>query len=224
MTAPRGRNIGKPGPDVVVEDEQLQFASELAMVALLRFLEHREVIVEFLFGFERRAVNALKLRICFVAFVIRAGDVGELERADVSRAHHVRPGAEIDELAVAVERNLFVRRNVFDDVELEFAGLGSFAQSGEPAFFSELERFVPRNFDPFERMVRFDFVFHLGLDLFEIIGRDAVGKIDIVIKAVLHRRARSELRFRPDFQNRRRKYVRRRMTKTLDIRHCRALL
>ena len=27
-----------------------------------------------------------------------------------------------------------------------------------------------RNFDPFERMIRFDFVFHLGLDLFEIIG------------------------------------------------------
>ena len=37
-------------------------------------------------------------------------------------------------------------------------------------FFAEFERFVSRNFDPFERMVRFDFVFHLGLDLFEIIG------------------------------------------------------
>ena len=66
-------------------------------------------------------------------------------------------------------------------------------------FVAERERFIPRNLDPLERMVRFDFVFHLGLDLFEIIGRDAVGKIHIVIKAVLHRRARSELRFRPDF-------------------------
>ena len=50
---------------VIVENEQFQFASELAMVALLRFLEHREVVIEFLFGFERRAVNALELRICF---------------------------------------------------------------------------------------------------------------------------------------------------------------
>ena len=73
-------------------------------------------------------------------------------------------------------------------------------------------------------MIRFDLVFHLGLDLFEIIGRDAVWKIHIVIKAVLHRRPCGELRFRPDFQNRCRKYVRRRMTKTFDIRHCRALL
>ncbi len=111
----------------------------------------------------------------------------------------MRPGAEIDEIAVAIERNFFVRRNVFDDVELEFARLGSFAQRSKPAFFAEGKRFVPRNFDSFERMVRFDFVFHLGLDFFEIIRRDAVGKIHIVIKAVLHRRPRSELRFRPDF-------------------------
>ena len=103
------------------------------MIALLRFLQHREVVVEFLFGFERRAVNALELRIFFVAFVIRAGDGGQLECADVSRAHHVRPRAEIDELAVAIERNLFVGRNVFDDVEFEFAGLGTFAQCREPA-------------------------------------------------------------------------------------------
>ena len=56
-----------------------------------------------------------------------------------------------------------------------------------------------RNFDPFERMIRLNFVLHLGLDLFEILGRNPVRKIDIVIKAVLHRRARSELCFRPDF-------------------------
>ena len=45
------------------------------MIALLRFLQHREVIVEFLFGFERGAVNALELRIFFVALVVRAGNV-----------------------------------------------------------------------------------------------------------------------------------------------------
>ncbi len=49
------------------------------MVALLRFLEHGEIFVEFLFGFERRAVNALELRIFFVAFVISAGDARESE-------------------------------------------------------------------------------------------------------------------------------------------------
>ena len=47
-------------------------------------------------------------------------------------------------------------------------------------------------------MVRFDLLFHLRLDLFEIVGRNAVRKIDIVIKTVFHRRPGSELRFRPD--------------------------
>ena len=97
------------------------------MISFLRFLQHREVIVEFLFVFERSAVNALQLRICLVALVVCAGDISELECADVSRAHHVRARAQIDELAIAVQRNFFIGRNVFDDIELVFAGLGTLA-------------------------------------------------------------------------------------------------
>jgi hypothetical protein len=73
-------------------------------------------------------------------------------------------------------------------------------------------------------MVGFDLLLHLGLDFFEIVRRNAVGKIDIVIKTVLDRRPGSELRFRPDFQNSRGKDVRRGMPEPLDIRHLRALL
>src|SRR5207302_1894546 len=117
----------KTWADVIVENEEFQFASKLAMIALLRFLEHGEIIVEFLFRFERGTVNALELRILFIAFVIGARDVGEFERADVSRAHHVWPRAEIDEITAAIERDLFVGRNVLDNVELELAWLWSFA-------------------------------------------------------------------------------------------------
>src|SRR5947208_12829838 len=108
------------------------------MIAFLRFLEHREVIIEFFPGFERGAVNALKLRICFVALVIRAGDTSQLESADVSRTHHVRTRAEIDKVAIAIERNFFLGWNVLDDVELEFAGLRTFGERGEPALFAKL--------------------------------------------------------------------------------------
>src|SRR4029077_5637382 len=90
------------GTDVVVDDVNLQFFAEFAVVALFPFLEHREVIVEFFLRFERRTVNALKLRIIFVALVISARDTGKFERADVSGAHHVRPGAEIDEVAIPI--------------------------------------------------------------------------------------------------------------------------
>ena len=73
------------------------------MIALLGFLEHGEIIVEFLFRLERGAVNPLELRIALVAFVVRTRHVGELEGADVSRPHHVRAGAEIDEITTAIE-------------------------------------------------------------------------------------------------------------------------
>ena len=81
---------------------------------------------------------------------------------------------------------------------LNLLGSASFAQRGKPAFLSEFERFVARNFHLLERMIRFDLLFHLRLDLFEIVRRNAVRKIDIVIKAVLHRRPGGELRFRPN--------------------------
>ena len=116
------------GADVVVDGEQPHLRADLAMVALLRLLEHREVGLQLGLVLERGAVDALELRILFVALVVGAGDVGELERADVARAHHVRPGAEIDEVAVAKERNLARLGNVLEDVELELARLRPLAQ------------------------------------------------------------------------------------------------
>ena len=71
-------------------------------------------------------------------------------------------------------------------------------------------------------MIRFDLLFHLRFDLFEIVRRDAVWKIDIVIKTILHGRPGSELRFRPNLQNRRCEYMRRGVTQPLDVRHRRA--
>ena len=110
------------------------------------------------------------MRILFVAFVVSARHVRELERADVSRAHDVRTCAKIDEIAAAIERNFFVRRNVFDDIDLEFTGFGAFAQRREPAFLSKFQRFIARNFNALEWMVRFDFLLHFRLDFLEIIG------------------------------------------------------
>ena len=136
----------------------------------------------------------------------------------------MRSGAEIEKLAVAIKRNRFVRRNVLDDVEFEFGWLGARAEGAEFATFCHGQRFITRNLDALEWMVRFDLLLHLGLDLLEVFGRDAMRQFDIVIKAVLDRRAGGELRFRPEFQNSRRQYVRRRMTKTFYIRHLCALL
>jgi hypothetical protein len=72
-------------------------------------------------------------------------------------------------------------------------------------------------------MIRFDLLFHLRLDLLEIIGRNAVRKIDIVIK-----RYRLAARPRTGLPARSSKWPspahERRMTQTLDVCHLRAHL
>src|SRR5205085_12060917 len=112
-----------------------------------------------------RSIKALKLWVLFVAFVIGARNTGQLERTDVSCPHHVRAGAEINEIAVAIERDLLAGRNGFDDVDLDLARLIAVAERGEASFFPELERFVARDLHFFEWMIGFDLLFHLGLDL-----------------------------------------------------------
>ena len=86
------------------------------------------------------------------------------------------------------------------------------------------QRLVARDDDPLERMVRFDLLFHLRLDLLEILGRDAVGQFDVVVKAVLDRRTGGELRFRPDLEDGRGQDVRSGVPQALDVGHLRALL
>ena len=111
---PFGSHSGRPGPTIVVEGEQPHLLADLAVVALLRLLQHREVGLHLGLVLEGGAVDALELRVLLVAFVVGAGDTQQLERADVAGAHHVRPGAEIDEIAVLIERDLFAFGNVFE--------------------------------------------------------------------------------------------------------------
>src|SRR5438552_14075450 len=73
-------------------------------------------------------------------------------------------------------------------------------------------------------MVGLDLFLHLCLDLLEIVRRDPVRKIEIVIETVFDRRPSGELRFRPDFQDRRREYMRRGVTQPLEVSHLRAHL
>ena len=135
----------------------------------------------------------------------------------------MRAGAEIDEIAVAIERDRFAFGNVLDDIELELARLGSRTKGAKFATFRHVQGFVARDFDALERMVRLDLLLHLRLDLLEILGRDAVRQLDVVIETVLDRRSGGELRFRPDLQNGGGQDVRRGMAQPFDVGHLGAL-
>ncbi len=68
------------------------------MIAFLGLFELRQIFVQFLLGEERRAVDALQLRVLFVPFPISARDREQLECLDFLGGGQVRTAAEIDEV------------------------------------------------------------------------------------------------------------------------------
>ena len=109
-----------------------------------------------------------------------------------------------------------------DDIELETRWRASFGKGREAPFARIVERLFTRHFDPFKGMIGLHFDLHLRLDLLEVVRRNAVLQLDIVIKSALDRRPRRELRLRPDAKNRRGQHMGARMAQPFQIGHLRA--
>ncbi len=97
MTVPLGSQSGRPGPNLFVEDEDLQLTAQFAMIALLGLFQHVEMLLEFLLVAPGRAVDALQHRVVLIAAPVGAGDSHELEavRRDLARVFHMRATTEI---------------------------------------------------------------------------------------------------------------------------------
>ena len=214
------------GADVFgVNHVQAHLRADLAVVAFLGLLQHLEVGLHLGLVLERRAVDALELRVFLVALVVRAGDAGELERADVAGAHHVRPGAEVNEVAVLEIGNLFAFGNVLQIADLELARItGPLAQPAEPAALRVFHRLLACDNHLLEDVVRLDLFLHLLFDLREVFRRDAMLQLHVVVKPVLHRRPGGKLRVRPQPQNGRGHHVGGRMPEPFELGHLRALI
>ncbi len=104
----------------VLNAEEVEFLAELAMVAALGFFELVQIFVEFLLLDEAGAVDALHLRIAFLALPVGAGDVHQLERLDAAGGRDVRAAAEVDEFAGGVEGDHRLDGFFLDQLALEF--------------------------------------------------------------------------------------------------------
>src|ERR1019366_6683437 len=95
------------------------------VVALLGLFELVEVVVELFLGVERRAVDALELRVLLVAEPVGSGDVEEFEGLDASGGRDVRTAAEVGELAGLVYGNFFIGLGeLLDEVTLHEVAFG----------------------------------------------------------------------------------------------------
>ena len=113
----------------------------------------------------------------------------------------MRPGAQVNEIAVLEIGNRLALGNVCQVAELELARVRPLAQPAQPAALGILDRLLARDDDFLEGVVRLDLLLHLRLDLREILRRDAVRQIHVVVKPVLDRRPGGELGVRPEPQN-----------------------
>ncbi len=164
--------------------EQVQRLADLAVVALLGFLDLHEVGLELLVAEPGGAVDALQLRVLLVAAPVGARHPHQLEGTELGRVGHVRAAAQVDPLALAVERDLLARRDdVVDDRGLELLALA----------LEEGDRGVLGHHAARHRQRLGHDAPHLVLDPGQVLGRERGLAREVVVEAVLDHRADRDL-------------------------------
>ena len=164
--------------------EQVHLLADLAVVALLRFLQLEEIGIQLLLVAPGGAVDPAEHRVAVIAAPIGAGHLHQLEGgADIARAAHMRPTAQIDPVSLLVERYRLALRQVLDQLDLVLLALRLEQRDGV----------VAGGDDPLEGRIRRDDLAHLRLDAGEILGREGLVAVEVVIEAVLDGRADGHL-------------------------------
>ncbi len=180
--------------------QQVELLRQFSVVALLGLFQAVQVSLEIFLLRPRRAVDALQHRVLRVAAPVGAGQLHQLERArELARGRQVRAAADVEPVALAINRKLLAGRNhIVDDLHL--VGL---AQRGERALgVLALPHLA------LDRQVALDDLVHALLDLFQVFRRKGDFAREIVIETVLDRRADRHLRARIQFLHRLRHHMR----------------
>ena len=189
------------GADLVGEAEQVEVAAELAVVAPLGLLDPVQVLLERLLGLPGGAVDPLELLVLLVAAPVRRGAAHQLERRDPLRGRQVRAAAQVAPRDVAVAADVVVDGELAG-ADLDARALGrvvGLAGALEPdqldlvGLVLQLVERVGVGGDPAgELLALLDDLPHPGLDLLEVLGHERGLDVEVVVEAVLDRRADAE--------------------------------
>ena len=102
---------------VFAQDEELELASQFAVIAFLRLFQAPQVLFELLFREPRRAVQPLQHGSIFVSAPIGTRYAHQLERAYLTCIGHVRAAAEVKKIVLLEDTYLRVGQ-VFDQLNL----------------------------------------------------------------------------------------------------------
>ena len=170
--------------------EEVELDAEPAVVAGARLLEPLEVRVEVGLGVEGGAVDPRELLVLLVAAPVRAREAGELERLDRRGVLQVRAAAEVGELARAAVVRLRVEADLalgrVDELDLVRLALGLEPRAGLVG-----GRRLARPLAALGELA-----LDLRLDPLEVGLGDRLGEVEVVVEAVVDRRADGDLHAR----------------------------
>ena len=169
---------------LVAHHEEVHFAADLAMVALLGLFEHAQMFVELFFGGKGDAVDAGEHLVVLVALPIGARNGRKREGLQGLRVANMGTDAHVDVVALLVEGNASVVGQVADVLDLVLL----------VALFHELDSLFARKLERRELQVLFHDLLHFGFNRGKVFLADfLVAQIDIVVEAVVGRGAIGEV-------------------------------
>ena len=198
---PLGWKTAQAGADLVREGEQVQLGAELAVVALLGLLEELQVRLQLVLGRPGGAVDALELRVLLAAAPVGGRRAHQLERRDVPGGGQVRAAAQVlpAQLAglgveVVVDGQLAARRprrprrrrrprQPLRPISSSLYGSSASSSRASSSVTTRRENRWPCLID----------LLHLLLDGLEVLGGERLLDVEVVVEAVLDRRADAEL-------------------------------
>ena len=169
--------------DHVHRGKEAEIPPKLVMIALERLLLHRQILVQFLLGRERNAVNPLQNFVFLIALPVSARALRQPECLDGSGAEQVRSRAEIHKLALPVEADDLSFRKLLNQLKLiRLFALGH-----------QCDCFLFRKFKALNLQVFLDDLFHLRFQSPENLRRKSGLGINIIIESVFNRRTDGKL-------------------------------
>ena len=170
---PLGQPEDHTGGHILMEREQIEFLTELTVVAALGLFDTVQIFLE-IFGIGKgRCVDAGKHTVLFVAAPVRPGNGQQLERLHEPGIRNVRPTAQVNEIAVPVQGD----GPVFEALDqLDLVGLAHIVE--------QLDGVGLGNVHPLERNRGINDALHFRFDGFELIGRKRRFHVEIVVEAV----------------------------------------
>ena len=177
-----GQEQGQPLADHIYGGEQTHLTPQAVVVSVLDICQERETLLQVCLLGVGSAVDTCQHLVMLIASPVSTGARGELECLDGLGAHQVRSSTKLDEIALLVEGDGLILRQVLDHLDL-IRLLPALHQrdslfSGESVVF----QFVPL----------LDDLLHFLLDLVQVLSVQWT-QIEIVVETVLDGRSDGQL-------------------------------